>query len=308
MKQRDSTIAKNPTLPIRTAYSESYYANTSTPSMRKLPLVARGAEEAGFATIVEPKHARRADLAKIHNPAYVENIITGKGPLSHCAFGFWSEDYRDGVLAINGGNLLAARMALEDGIAANVAQGFHHAGPPNGGGFCTFNGLALVAAMHPELDILVLDCDEHGGDGTAVFTKSLPNLFNFSICGSTMGALEGPRSIVRKVPPSDESQAWLYLNEAVDLISERRPQLVIYQAGMDPHRNDPLSRSKMSGEFLAKRDKFVMETLLSLTIPFFFVLAGGYQEPMEEQLVPLHVRTFEIAAKLKHRAALGIDH
>ena len=308
MKQRDSTIAKNPTLPIRTAYSASYYANTSTPSMRKLPLVARGVEEAGFATIVEPKPARRADLAKIHNPAYVENIITGKGPLSHCAFGFWSEDYRDGVLAINGGNLLAARMALEDGIAANVAQGFHHAGPPNGGGFCTFNGLALVAAMHPELDILVLDCDEHGGDGTAVFTKSLPNLFNFSICGSTMGAFEGPRSIVRKVPPSDESQAWLYLNEAVDLISERRPQLVIYQSGMDPHRNDPLSRSKMSGEFLAKRDGFVMETLLSLTIPFFFVLAGGYQEPMEEQLVPLHVRTFEIAAKLKHRATLGIDH
>ena len=308
MKQRDSTIVKNPTLPIRTAYSASYYANTSTPSMRKLPLVARGAEEAGFAMIVEPTPASRADLAKIHNPAYVENIITGKGPLSHCAFGFWSEDYRDGVLAINGGNLLAARMALEDGIAANVAQGFHHAGPPNGGGFCTFNGLALVAAMHQELDILVLDCDEHGGDGTAVFTKSLPNLFNFSICGSTMGAFEGPRSIVCKVPPSDESQAWLYLNEAMDLISERRPHLVIYQSGMDPHRNDPLSRSKMSGEFLAKRDEFVMETLLSLTIPFFFVLAGGYQEPMEEKLVPLHVRTFAIAAKLKHRAAVRSDH
>jgi hypothetical protein len=156
--------------------------------------------------------------------------------------------------------------------------------------------------------VSVMRSDEHGGDGTAQFTKTLPNLFNFSICGSTMGAFEGPRSIVRKVPPSDESQAWLYLNEAVDLISERRPQLVIYQAGMDPHRNDPLSHSKMSGEFLAKRDEFVMETLPSRTIPFFFVLAGGYQEPMEEKLVPLHVRTFEIAAKLKHRAALGIDH
>ena len=105
-----------------------------------------------------------------------------------------------------------------------------------------------------------------------------------------------------------DAQAWLYLNEAIDLISERRPHLVIYQAGMDPHRNDPLSRSKMSGEFLAKRDEFVMETLLSLTIPFFFVLAGGYQEPMEEKLVPLHVRTFEIAAKLKHRAAVRSDH
>ena len=308
MKQGDSSAPTNTTLPIRTAYSASYYANTRTPSMRKLPLVARGAEEAGFATLVEPTPVSGTDLEKIHCSAYVESILSGEGPLSHCAFGFWSEDYRDGVLAINGGNLLAARMALEDGIAANVAQGFHHAGPPNGGGFCTFNGLALVAAMHPEMEILVLDCDEHGGDGTAMFTKSLPNLLNFSICGSTMGAFEGPRSIVRKVPPSDESQAWLYLNEAMDLISERRPHLVIYQAGMDPHRDDPLSRSKMSGEFLAKRDEFVMETLLSLAIPFFFVLAGGYQEPMEKKLVPLHVRTFEIAAKLKHRAAARSDH
>jgi len=62
---------------------------------------------------------------------------------------------------------------------------------------------------------------------------------------------------------------------------------VIYQAGMDPHIDDPLSRSKMSGEFLAHRDEFVMKTLFGeLGIPFFFVLAGGYQEPMEEKLVP----------------------
>jgi acetoin utilization deacetylase AcuC-like enzyme len=261
--------------------------------------VAQQAADAGFATLVEPQPASRSDLERIRRPYYVESILSGKGPLSECAFGFWSEAYRDGVLAINGGNLLAARMALEDGIAANVAQGFHHAVPPNGGGFCTFNGLALVAAMRPDLDVFVLDCDEHGGDGTAQFTKTLPNLFNFSICGSTMGAFEGPRSIVRKVPAGDEPQARCYLDEALSLISEKRPGLVIYQAGMDPHCDDPLSRSKMSADFLARRDALVMETLaLELSIPFFFVLAGGYQEPMEEKLVPLHVRTFEIASRV----------
>jgi acetoin utilization deacetylase AcuC-like enzyme len=284
---------------IRTAFSESYFAKTPQPSMRKLPLVAREISDTGFAAIVEPEPVSRADLERIHDAAYVESILSGEGPLSQCAFGYWSESYRDGVLAINGGNLLAARMALEDGIAANVAQGFHHAAPPNGGGFCTFNGLALVAAMRPDLDVFILDCDEHGGDGTAEFTKALPNLFNFSICGSTMGAFEGPRSIVRKVPEGDESLAHRYLDEALSLISERRPGLVIYQAGMDPHCDDPLSRSKMSGNFLARRDELVMESLaLELAIPFFFVLAGGYQEPMEEKLVPLHVRTFEIAARV----------
>lgn len=291
-----------PTAPVRTAFSESYFSNTRTPSMRKLPLVARRAAEAGFAELVEPRPATHADLRQIHDADYVDGILAGKGPLSRCAFGYWSEDYRDGVLAINGGNLLATRLALEDGIAANVAQGFHHAAPSNGGGYCTFNGLALVAALHPGLEVFVLDCDEHGGDGTAEFTKTLPNLSNFSICGSGMGAHEGPRSIVRRVPPGDESQARFFLDEALDLIADTRPGLVIYQAGMDPHRDDPLSRSLMSGEFLALRDETVMQTLaLDLGIPFFFVLAGGYQEPMEEKLVPLHVRTFEIASRIHHR-------
>lgn len=288
--------------PIRAAFSKSYFSNTSTPSMRKLPLVAHRALEAGFVELVEPQPVGRAELDQIHDPAYVHSILSGKGPLSKCAFGYWSEDYRDGVLAINGGNLLAARLALEDGIAANVAQGFHHAAPPNGGGYCTFNGLALVASCHPEIEVFVLDCDEHGGDGTAEFTKTLPNLFNFSICGTGMAAFEGPQSIVRRVLPRDEKQAHQYLREALDLICDRCPGLVIYQAGMDPHLDDPLSRSKMSGEFLAARDEFVMKTLLiELGIPFFFVLAGGYQEPMEKKLVPLHVQTFEIASRINHQ-------
>jgi len=288
--------------PVRTAFSESYFSNTSTPSMRKLPLVARLAAEAGFAKLVVPQPVGRTELEQIHDPAYVHSILTGEGPLSQCTFGYWSEDYRDGVLAINGGNLLAARLALEDGIAANVAQGFHHAAPPNGGGYCTFNGLALVASCHPETEVFVLDCDEHGGDGTAEFTKMLPNLFNFSICGTGMAAFEGSRSIVRRVPPRDEKQAHQYLREALDLIGERRPGLVIYQAGMDPHLEDPLSRSKMSGEFLKARDEFVIKNLfIELGIPFFFVLAGGYQEPMEEKLVPLHVQTFEIASRINHQ-------
>jgi acetoin utilization deacetylase AcuC-like enzyme len=270
--------------------------------MRKLPLVARRVEEGGFAELVEPLPVSRSDLERIHDPAYVRDILSGDGPLSKCAFGSWSEDYRNGVLAINGGNLLAARMALEDGIAANVAQGFHHAAPSSGGGYCTFNGLALVAALQPETEVFVLDCDEHGGDGTAEFTERLPNLFNFSICGTSMGAIEGARSIIRRVPAEDENQGRLVLDEALNLIAQKRPGLVIYQAGMDPHREDPLSCSKMSAEFLARRDELVMQTLaLDLGIPFFFVLAGGYQEPMEEKLVPLHVRTFEIASRINHR-------
>lgn len=289
--------------PVRTAFRASYFSNTPQASMRKLPLVAVRAAEAGFAHLEEPRPVEPTDLERIHTPTYVRAILTGEGPLSTCAFGFWSGEYRNGVLAINGGNLLATRLALEDGIAANVAQGFHHAFPERGGGYCTFNGLALVAAMNPALDVFVLDCDEHGGDGTARFTRILPNLFNFSICGATMGAATGPRSIVRRVAAEDEESALQALDEALRLIAERRPGLVIYQAGMDPHVDDPLSCSRMSGAFLARRDELVMKCLaLDLKIPFFFVLAGGYQEPIGEQLVPLHVRTFETASRVHFQA------
>ena len=68
----------------------------------------------------------------------MHSILASEGPWSKCAFGYWTEDNRDGVLAINGGNLLAARLALEDGMAANLAQGFHHAAPDEGGGFSLF--------------------------------------------------------------------------------------------------------------------------------------------------------------------------
>ena len=69
--------------------------------------MAQQAADAGFATLVEPQPASRADLERIHRHSYVESILSGNGPLSECAFGCWSEAYRDGVLAINGGNLLA---------------------------------------------------------------------------------------------------------------------------------------------------------------------------------------------------------
>jgi len=289
--------------PIRTAYSDAYYCETPQPSMRKLPFVARLAEEQGYAELVAPEPVGRKELELIHQKRFVKSVMTGKGKLADCAFGFWSESYRDGVLAINGGNLLAAKMALEDGIAANVGQGFHHARAEFGAGFCTFNGLALVAALNPDLPVLVIDCDEHAGDGTAELTVKIPNLTNFSICGSRMGCRENERSILRHVERRDEAAYRKHLREALDFAASTKPALVIYQAGMDPHEDDPLARSKMTGDFLRYRDTFVMETLaLELEIPFFFVLAGGYQEPIEDKLVPLHLGTFEIAAKVKSLA------
>lgn len=292
--------------PVRTAYSETYFAQTPQASMRKLPLVAKAASTSGFAQLVKPVPVTRQQLELIHDPTYVECILSGQGLRAKSAFGFWSKGYRDGVLAINGGNILAAKLALEDGIAANVGQGFHHAQYHSGAGYCTFNGLALVAALNPDLKVLVIDCDEHAGDGTAGFVPYLENLSNFSICGSQIGSVfKGARSIMHQVRTGDAKAYWNHLLEALVYAEKTKPDLVIYQAGMDPHEDDPYATTQMTTAFLEKRDRFVMESLAqTLHIPFFFVLAGGYQEPIEECLIPLHLKTFEIAAEVKSRIIL----
>jgi hypothetical protein len=186
---------------IPTCFSDTYSADTPTASMTKLAPVARAAELAGYVRLHDPGLIDRDKLRSLHDPAYVWAVITGKGPFASAMGWEWTPQIRNGVLAINAGMIEGARMAMETGIAANVAQGFHHAKPERGWYFCTFNGLALVAQEFPQKRIFVLDCDEHCGDGTAEFTKKLPNLFNFSINGTNWGMHESERSICRHLNP-----------------------------------------------------------------------------------------------------------
>jgi len=123
-------------------------------------------------------------------------------PLANSAYLPWSTLLVNACLHMLGGQLLGAQLALAHGRCINLACGFHHAHPNTGGGFCLFNGLALVAHAFPQLKIAVLDCDEHGGDGTEAFAQRLSNLHTFSVfavayaaarCKCPVAAL--PRSI-----------------------------------------------------------------------------------------------------------------
>jgi acetoin utilization deacetylase AcuC-like enzyme len=280
---------------IPSVYHPSYFVETREASMRKLPIVAKAVEASGLGKLFYPPPATRDQLLRIHTAEYVDAVLTGKGPLSESAFGFWSRRYLRGVLHINGGCLLAAELAMEHGIAANIAQGFHHCRPDTGAGFCTFHGLALVAALHPDWKVVILDCDEHAGDGTAEFVRMLPNLSQFCVCGSPLGCKDEMRSIIRQVQPGDEQSYLEYLEEGLLWTLHQNPDLVIYQPGVDSHENDLYSRAKVSAGLLRIRDERVFAFFRERGIPCFFVLAGGYQEPIEERLLPLHLQTFAAA-------------
>jgi acetoin utilization deacetylase AcuC-like enzyme len=265
--------------------------------MAKLAPVARAAELAGYVRIHDPGMIDRDRLRELHDPNYVRAVITGKGPLASAMGWEWTPQIRNGVLAINAGMIEGARMAMETGIAANVGQGFHHAKPERGWYFCTFNGLALVAQEFPQKRIFVLDCDEHCGDGTAEFTKKLPNLFNFSINGTNWGMHESERSICRHLNPvkDDFTPYRNALEEAFKKAKEWQADLIIYQAGADPHVDDPVSSGAMTTDQLLERDRIVFRFCKAEKIPVLFVLAGGYQTPIEEKLLPLHLNTFKAA-------------
>lgn len=282
---------------VPACFSPLYSAETPTASMRKLGPVAWHAVEQGLAEVEVPEPVDPDKLRRLHAPEYVDAFLVGKGPLA-CSQGWaWTPQIRDGVLAIHGGQLLAAELALQLGIAANIAQGFHHASYARGGGYCTFNGLALIAQEFPDKRVMVLDCDEHGGNGTEDFTHRLPNLYNFSINGNRFGMRGGERSICRNVRrvTNDFGLYHQALDDAFDMVEAWRPDLILYQAGADPHINDPLGSLGMTTEQMEERDRIVFEFCRRKGLPILFVLAGGYQEPIRSKLLPLHLNTFRAA-------------
>lgn len=281
---------------LKACYSPRYYAQTHTNSMEKLTAVAEVLRARNMVELVDPGLIDVEVLRKLHHPQYVDAFLSGESAFATIqGFKPWNEQLRDAILSVQAGQLLGAQIAMKEGIAANIAQGFHHASYESGAAYCTFNGLALVAKQFPEKRIFVLDCDQHGGDGTAIFSNRLSNLINFGIFGIRFGCKAGERSLTRYIHPK-QGNFDLYreaIFEAFQYASHRDTDLIIYQAGMDCHQHDKYGSKWLTTELLFERDQLVFDMAKKMKIPLLFVLAGGYQAL--EALVPLHVNTFKAA-------------
>ncbi|WGF86557.1 histone deacetylase family protein [Marinivivus vitaminiproducens] len=187
-----------------------------------------------------------------------------------------------------GGTILAARLALEYGLACNTAGGSHHAHAGFGSGFCVFNDVAVAACvLRAEGSIgrvLVVDLDVHQGDGTAAIFRSDPGVFTFSM--HALGNFP-----VRKetgdldVGLPDLLEDGAYLRELAfylpGLIETVRPDIVFYNAGVDPHADDRLGRLALTAAGLERRDRYVIETVLARGIPLVGVIGGGYSRDID---------------------------
>ena len=242
-------------------------------------------------------------IALVHDREYVEAYWTGNlDSKAQRRIGLpWSPELAYRTRIAVGGTILTARLALQQGLACNTAGGTHHAFPSYGSGFCIFNDLAIAAQVLRRENlvkkILIVDLDVHQGDGTALIFRDDPDVFTFSMhCQINFPSIKQISD--RDVPLSEGMEDDQYLrtlaNYLPDLLIEFKPDLVLYDAGVDPHIGDRLGKLALTDAGLYRRDMQVLSTCVSQGFPVACVIGGGYCEDMRS-LVYRH--------SLLHRAA-----
>lgn len=278
-----------------TGYYSPAYSTADTPLLARLAVAAERLAALGLVQFRTPQPLAFDRLAGLHSDNYLAAFRNGTAPLASSQGIAWTPAIRDATLAMLGGQLEATEWALTHGIALNLARGFHHAVPERGSGYCPINGLALIAHQHPDKRIFVIDCDEHGGNGTEEFAALLPNLFNFSIFGTRFGCRGGTRSWAVQVRVREHGFD-IYrraLEQAGQEALAQRADLIVYQAGTDCHVDDPKSRARLTRRELFQRDLMVFEMARRHGIPVLFVVAGGYQHA--DRIARLNINTVRAA-------------
>lgn len=253
-----------------------------------------------------PAAASDTELLRAHDAGYLQRVIRGSlAPSEVRRIGFpWSEAMVERSRRSAGATLAACRAALEDGCAANLAGGTHHAFRDRGEGFCVFNDAAVAAlAMRAEgrvERVAIIDCDVHQGNGTAAILARQPDCFTFSLHGARNFPFEKETSDLDVELPDDTGDTG-YL-DALDaalprVFARSRPQLVIYLAGADPFEGDRLGRLKLTKAGLAARDELVLGECRRLGLPVAIAMAGGYARNIDDT-VDIHTMTVTTAARL----------
>jgi acetoin utilization deacetylase AcuC-like enzyme len=248
-----------------------------------------------------------ANIAAVHDPAYVEAVRTGLPRHLAESQGFrWSPAFAESVARIWSGHAAACRLALREWIILHPVSGAHHAGFASGSGFCTFN--FLVGAGRTLLDeglvakVGIVDLDAHHGNGTEDLVRGDRRFGLFDISGSSWTEAEH-RPGVELHEVDDASEYRRALRMFPGWLDRVRPAIVQYQAGMDPFEDDPVGGiCGVDREFLWFRDQFVIGHILLRRIPLVVNLAGGYLDGVTERL---HVETIRIAAAALHRLSAG---
>lgn len=293
-------------------YSDHYTielpANHSFPIQKyrliREQLIAEGT--LGAEHLLEPTLVVYKDARLVHTDEYWEQVNTGT--LSANALrrlGLpWSEALVRRSRASVQGTLTAARIAIRDGVAINLAGGTHHAFPDRGEGYCVLNDIAIaIRCLQRDAwmqRMAVIDCDVHQGNGTAAIFANEPDVYTFSMHGANNFPLvKVPGKLDVGLPDGTGDEEYLRILETTvpRILAEFHPGLVFYLAGVDPHERDRLGRLRLTHEGLRRRDEFVLQACRDAGIPVAITLGGGYGQDIQDT-VEAHCNTVRAARAL----------
>lgn len=258
--------------------------------------------------LVEAPSATDTQILYAHDPSYLIKVIEGTlSAQEQREIGFpWSSQMVERSRRSAGATVAAAKTAIQEGIAANLAGGTHHAYRDTGSGFCVFNDSAIAARtlqkeINPSLKVAVIDLDVHQGNGTAAILQNDDSIFTLSIHGENNFPFKKEQSNL-DIGLADGCNDEVYLRSlstALDQLDSRfKADCLIFLAGADPHEGDRLGRLNISKDGMRLRDEMVFQYALDRQLPIAFSMAGGYGKEIEST-VDIHFQTIKIALQFQ---------
>lgn len=237
----------------------------------------------------EPAAMDAATIRRVHDPDYVAEVAEVRVPPDKARrIGFQvTEAVAHRAFIVPGGTLLAARLAIVHGYAANTAGGSHHALSDTGAGYCIFNDLAIAAHVlaGEGRRVLVVDCDVHQGDGTASLLAGHPDIATYSIHAAKNFPVRKAQSTLDVALPDgvDDDGYLAALGDSLPpLLRHFAPDVILYQAGVDPFAGDRLGRLSLTRDGLVRRDTWIARLARDAGLPIASTLGGGYGEDAGE--------------------------
>lgn len=247
-----------------------------------------------------------------HDASYLIKVLQGSlSPQEQQEIGFpWSVQMVERSRRSAGATLAASKIALKEGIAANLAGGTHHAYRNKGSGFCVFNDSAIAARalqkeIHPKLKVAIIDLDVHQGNGTAAILENDSTIFTFSMHGeNNFPFTKEVSDLDIGLPDNTGDESYLTaLHQGLEILNTRfRPDFIIYVAGADPHEGDRLGKLSISTDGMRQRDECVFQFGLDRQIPLAFSMAGGYGKEIQST-VDIHLQTIQTALRYQQSYA-----
>lgn len=296
---------------LRVFYSPYYYAEIGENHVfpiRKFELVRDQLlreKTLQASEIIEPSPAAVEDVLLVHTKDYITRLRSGTLTTREVRrLGLpWSESLVRRSFLATSGTIFAARRALENSVASNLAGGTHHSFPDRGEGFCVLNDVAVAIRVLQKENLanrfLIIDCDVHQGNGTAFIFKDDPAIFTFSMHGEKNYPLFKETSTLDiELPDKTNDQEFLGIfDEALQRIFLHRPDLIFYLGGADPFENDRLGRLGLTIEGLRRRDEMVLNFAKDRQIPIVTVMSGGYAKDVNDT-VEIHCNTIRAVKKI----------